>query len=409
MTSEFSQIFYDMRMTETGCQNCFSSGLQQIYEIQRVPVHSVILLETRQQALEYPTGDICLVCCPQCGFISNSSFVSGLQEYHGEYESTQSYSPTFDDFSRSLASKLIDRYDLRGKAIIEIGCGMGEFLTLLCELGHNRGIGFDPAYLRGRVKSRADVQFIKDFYSEKYAHYKTDFLICKMTLEHIADPAQFVKMIRRSLAGSPDAVIFFQVPDTTRILREVAFWDIYYEHCSYFTPGSLARLFRQNGFEILDLRREYADQYILIETQLRTGETEGPLALEDDLEAIQRDAAFFKEKIEFKLEIWRGFLSNCQQRNARAVLWGAGSKGVAFLTTLGVFDEIEFCVDINPHKHGAFIAGTGQEIVSPEFLCTYQPEVVIAMNPIYREEIGRSLAHLQIDAELLTVKDIPHD
>ena len=40
---------------------------------------------------------------------------------------------------------LIRRYDLRGKEVIEIGCGKGEFLSLLCEVGDNRGVGFDPA------------------------------------------------------------------------------------------------------------------------------------------------------------------------------------------------------------------------------------------------------------------------
>ena len=29
--------------------------------------------------------------------------------------------------------------------------------------------------------------------------------------------------------------MFFQVPDMSRVLRDLAFWDIYYEHCSYFT------------------------------------------------------------------------------------------------------------------------------------------------------------------------------
>ena len=44
-------------------------------------------------------------------------------------------------------------------------------------------------------------------------------------------------------------MVFFELPDTERVLTEAAFWDIYYEHCSYFTPGSLARLFRRTGFE----------------------------------------------------------------------------------------------------------------------------------------------------------------
>ena len=39
-----------------------------------------------------------------------------------------------------------------------------------------------------------------------------------------------------------------------RVLEEGAFWDIYYEHCSYFTLGSHARLFRRAGLDVTDLR-----------------------------------------------------------------------------------------------------------------------------------------------------------
>ena len=42
---------------------------------------------------------------------------------------------------------------LRGKDIIEIGCGKGEFLLLLCEMGNNRGTGFDPGFVSERISS----------------------------------------------------------------------------------------------------------------------------------------------------------------------------------------------------------------------------------------------------------------
>ncbi len=62
-----------------------------------------------------------------------------------------------------------------------------------------------------------------------------------------------------------------------------------------------------------------------------------------------------------------------KSNNQKVVLWGGGSKGVAFLTTLNITDQIKYAVDINPYKHGTFLAGTGQEIVSPEFLKDYNP------------------------------------
>ena len=50
------------------------------------------------------------------------------------------------------------------------------------------------------------------------------------------------------------------------------------------------------------------------------------------------------------------------------MIWGAGSKGVAFLSMLGVGDEVDYAVDVNPGKHGMFMPGTGHEIVSPNRL-----------------------------------------
>ncbi|GAG03126.1 unnamed protein product, partial [marine sediment metagenome] len=144
--------------------------------------------------MNFPKGDIALGFCNICGFIANVAFDPSLHEYSSRYEGTQGFSPTFNAFHRKLANHLIDRYDLYGKDIIEIGCGQGEFLTLLCELGGNRGVGFDPAYARGRNEcgDKNRVTFINNFYSEKYNNYRGDFICCKMTLEHIQQTADFV-------------------------------------------------------------------------------------------------------------------------------------------------------------------------------------------------------------------------
>jgi hypothetical protein len=44
--------------------------------------------------------------------------------------------------------------------------------------------------------------------------------------------------------------------------------------------------------------------------------------------------------------------------------------------------------------------GTGQRILSPAELATVAPRTVIAMNPIYRNEIAADLDRLGVDAEL---------
>jgi hypothetical protein len=375
------------------------------FELESAPAHSVLLLPTREEALSYPRGDIALGFCQSCGFISNVAFDPNLHEYSARYEATQAFSPTFNAFAHRLATRLIDQYNLHGKAIIEIGCGQGEFLTMLCQLGDNRGIGFDPAYDNVRSQSQAQdrVTFIKDFYSEKYAHYHADFVCCKMTLEHIQHTADFVGTVRRSLGDQSNAIVFFQVPDVTRILQELAFWDIYYEHCSYLSLGSLARLFRHCGFDVVSLAKEYDGQYLMIEAKPGDGKGGVSLEQEDDLDDVARDVTYFSQNYPRKLDSWRRELRNLNQARRRTVIWGAGSKGVSFLTALDIQDEIEYAVDINPHKHGTYMAGTGQEIVAPEFLKEYRPDVVIVMNPIYCNEIRQDLDGMGCTAELRSV------
>ena len=77
---------------------------------------------------------------------------------------------------------------------------------------------------------------------------------------------------------------------------------------------------------------------------------------------------------------------------------GRGSKGVGFLSTLGLADEIAFAVDVNPAKQGMFMPGTGHEIVAPEQLREIRPGFVVVMNPIYTDEIRRDLEGLGITA-----------
>jgi hypothetical protein len=365
------------------------------YEVEKVPVNSVLLVMNRDEAVNFQTGDITLAICPACGFISNITFDEALTQYTARYEATQGYSPTFNKFHQALAQDLIERYDLRGKDLIEIGCDKGDFITMLCEMGENRGVGFDPAYVPGRHPSPAAdrLTFISDFYSEKYTNYRADFICCKMTLEHIPNVGEFVSTVRRSIGENHEAVVFFQIPNARYVLCDVAFWDIYYEHCSYFTKGSLARLFRRHGFEVRDLWTAYDDQYLMIEAR-PVADPAGLTSLADEESSAEtlRMVDYFVEHYEVKRDDWRRKLAGMKSAGQKVVLWGGGSKGVAFLTTLNQsLDDIAYAVDINPIKTGTFMAGTGQEIVSPAFLVDHKPDVVIIMNPVYLDEITRDL------------------
>jgi hypothetical protein len=231
---------------------------------------------------------------------------------------------------------------------------------------------------------------------------EADFVCCRHTLEHIPNPYTFLQQVADSLQGRRDAIVFFEVPDMQRILVDGAFWDIYYEHCSYFTRGTLGRLFRAVGLDVNHLARVFNNQYVLIEGRLAEGKpafhpAEESLAqvaqwITDFRAAVTARTAALVEQIDRRLSSGR-----------RVVLWGGGSKAVALLTLLADRTSVEHVVDLNRMKHGKFIPGTGQEVIAPTRLVELQPDTVIIMNSIYREEIRSLLQEMHLQPELIAL------
>ncbi|MGD1921994.1 MAG: class I SAM-dependent methyltransferase [Pleurocapsa sp.] len=389
------------------------------YEVRDVPVHSCLMMSSREEALNFPCEDVVLGFCNSCGFITNIEFDPHWSAYAPNSEDQQSFSPTFNNFARNLVQKLLKKYNLQGKNILEIGCSKGDFLLLLCELGNNYGVGIDPSVVPGRVESEAAsrVKFIQDYYGEHHAEYVGDFICCRHTLEHIQPTAEFISTVRKSI-GDRLVPFFLEIPDNTRVLKDLAFEDIYYEHCSYFSPGALARLFRACGFEVVDLYRDYGEQYLFIEalptnipdskihlyghlTGVR--QPQNPCPLEETVAEVAQDVRHFVSNIEAKLNYWKQYLEIAQSKQEKVVVWGSGSKCVAFLTTLDTADKIQYVVDINPHRHGRFIPGVGKQIMSPQFLQEYQPDRVIVMNSIYRDEIKQMLDEMNLSPEVIAL------
>lgn len=389
-------------LNERTCPICTSTNITLLLEIVQVPAHCNVLWPTREQALQAPRGDIRLGFCGDCGHLFNLAFQPELMEYSEAYENSLHFSPRFQDYAESLAMRLIERYDLRGKDIIEIGSGQGDFLRLLCQLGENRGVGFDPSYVQEPDSniSREQITFIQDFYSEKYTHYVADLVCCRHVLEHVPSPIDFLGTVRRSIGQRSNTIVFFEVPNVLFTLQELGIWDLIYEHPSYFSPGSLSRLFTLCGFDVHDLVETYEGQFLSIEAKSGQGGLRMASDPGNNLEDIRSDAAGFGDKYRAKIKAWALHLESLADAGLQAVIWGAGSKGVTFLNALETRDQIKYAVDINPRKHGLYVSGSGQQIISPDSLRDHQPDIVIVMNPIYVDEIREYVRNTGLKAEL---------
>jgi SAM-dependent methyltransferase len=358
-------------------------------------VNSCLLLDSQDEAVAFPSNDLRLVHCHACGFIANDDFVPGLNEYSDRYEETQAFSPHFVAFADSLAKTWVQRYDLQHKHVVEIGCGKGEFLAAMARHGIGSGVGIDPGVHPERLSEEdsARLQWIAGWFPDDLPDLSdAAAVVCRHTLEHIGPVRHFLDQIRTAMGPDSDAVVLFELPDALRVLREGAFWDTYYEHCSYFTTGSLARLFLRSGFDVLALEKAYDDQYLLVEARPLRPSGQPQWQPENDLSDVAAAVEHFRDSVTSTTAHWRRRVTEIASAGGVVVAWGGGSKAVAFLAALGeAATDVSAVVDVNPHKHYHYLAGSGMQVIAPSDLPGIKPDLVVVMNPIYLEEIRTDL------------------
>ena len=380
------------------------SEVDRVVDIAEMPVLCNALYETRSEAVDVARGDLTLGYVPRSGHIYNVAFDPDKISYTQTYENSLHHSPRFQEYATDLADRLIETYDVRDETVVDIGCGNGEFLSLLCERADNTGIGYDPSYDPGSRRDDEDrpVTIVQDLYSEESADHPADLICCRHVLEHVPDPLGFARRIRRAIGDRSDTVVYVEVPNALFTLRETAIWDLIYEHYSYFTPSSLTYLFRRAGFEEIRIGDAFDGQYL--QAELRPGEPESNPSLGGDLDPARVTATIgpFVDRYRETRERWTDLFARVERQEQKAVLWGAGSKGVTILNMIpAAASAAEYVVDINPRKQGKYAAGTGHKIVPPTALREYRPDLIVLMNGIYEDEIRQTVGDLGLAPEFV--------
>lgn len=387
------------------CPICANHTFEPFFQLNEVPVQDGLLWNSREEALNSPIGNISLAFCQDCGYIGNLTFEPDKIRYDPEYSFSLHFSPTYQNFIMSLANRLVSKYDLQNKTVLEIGCGRGDFLRPLCEFGDNRGVGIDPSVTSHEEAVGSNkVTFIRDFYSEKYAGQDSDFICCRQVLDQLANPKAFIDMVRDNIGQRADTVIYFEVPNASNIFQDMLIRNVIYEKCSWFTPYSLTRLFELSGFEVLAAEPCYeAGQYLGIEAVPTSQPKAHSRSEQNGADNFKQIIASFAESYRHKVESWQNQLTSIHQTGQRTIAWGAGSGAISFFNTLKIYDQVPYVVDINPNRQGKFLPLTGQQVVSPEFIQEFNPDIVIITNPTYENEIKQQIANLGVQCNYWSI------
>jgi len=384
------------------CSACGSKDTTSVCSALQVPAHVCSYWASAGEAQACAKGDLTLAFCSVCGFIENTSFDEKTAEYTGAYENSLHFSEFFQGYISDFAKQILAEHSTDG-GVLEIGCGNGEFLELLCADGVGRGVGFDPAYAPDEPLTKLDgrLRFIRDYYSDRYVDIPTGLIVCRQVLEHISSPGNFLRSLRSTIGDRHDTSIIIEVPNTLYALENLSFWDIIYEHPNYFTGPTLARLFANCGFDVNRVWPTFADQFIAIDVNPAEGAVGHVPDDLQDLSSLPDLVARFSRGFDETIDKWNDDLGRIKAKGEKVVVWGAGARGVGFLNQADRSGAIEYVVDINHRKHDKFVVGTGQQVVRPEFLQDYRPDHVILMNKIYREEITRDLHAMGLDPQIL--------
>ena len=389
------------------CPNCRQNGAERTFSLGKAPVMVCSAFAEASESRAVPVGELELATCVRCGFLFNSVFDQALALAGAEYESSQAASPHFNAFARALAKDWIERYGLQGKHVVEVGCGQGEFLAELIRAGAGSGVGVDPLFkpefiaeeLRGVIQVEA-LEFGPD-------HVKApgDALVCRHAIEHIGDVAGFLAFVAQWVDAHPGAPVLFEAPASERIIAEGAFWDVFYEHCNYFTKHSLEDAFLRAGLDVKRCELVYDDQYLLIESVgLRPARIEAPAAQVNEALLASRT---FADTVLAAVDEARSQIGVMALEGAPVVLWQGASKAVALMTSLGPDVPVAFAVDLNTRRHGQYLPPFALQVLPPSHLVEARPRHVVLLNAVYVKEVRAELDRLGLNqCQLHTINDV---
>lgn len=386
----------DRRGAEIGerCVVCGSGDTELLFSLPGVPTLPNRLCATVEEALGVERGDISLHCCLDCSHMFNAGFDPERLEYDAAYENSLHFSEVFQTWVTQRASSLVSDHGLAGGLAAELGSGPGDFLRLLCDAGMRAGRGFDPSFDPSRLAAvdHPAVEVTAEPFPTD-GSLAADLVCSRHVLEHLVDP---VAMARSSADALRDGgVVYHEVPNGDLMVRDLALWDLVYEHISYFTAASLRRLCVNAGLDVARVSTGFGEQFLSV-VAFRGGTTQDSVT--GDLDAIRS----FGRRASAEIGRRRLQLEQLADRGP-VVVWGAGSKGTTYLNVADPEGRVGGVVDVNPRKHGTVVAGTGQVIVGPDAIVAINPATVLVANPIYIEEISRTVSVSCPSAEIMSL------
>ncbi|MBF0454389.1 MAG: methyltransferase domain-containing protein [Magnetococcales bacterium] len=329
--------------------------------------------------LSQDVGTDLRVChCSACGLIQLDTLPVA---YYREVVRAAAYSPEMGDYRLAQFTGFAKRFGLIGQKVLEVGCGRGEYLTLLNQSGmeaHGLEYGAESVSHCQSIQQRVCQGFIETADHQLASAPFQAFFILNF-LEHLPQPHETLRGVANNL--SEGAVGLVEVPNFDMILRNRLFSEFINDHLFYFNRESLSQLLALSGFEVVECTETWHD-YILSATVRKRAPA--------DLSALVDFQAKIDREIHHYLDTLKG---------QRVAIWGAGHQALAVISLLGLQSRVDYVVDSAPFKQGKFTPASHLPIVPPAHLKTDPVDGVLVMAASYSDEVAR-IIRSQYDPKL---------
>jgi len=202
-------------------------------------------------------------------------FDEDLYAYYARYHGLKK-EDVYDPLTRKRYLALLDLFSAhgRGRVVLDVGCGKGDFVDAALNAGWDvEGIELSQPAVDIAQRFCLPVSNL-DFFSMKIENASRDLVTMFEVIEHVPNPGEFFS--RAEEIVKPGGLVYLTTPNFNSLDRRVlgAGWDaIHREHLTYFTPKTLINAVRKRtNLDVVHLEtRNVSTQLILaIRSSLRS-------------------------------------------------------------------------------------------------------------------------------------------
>lgn len=419
-----------MNMTCIACGHALSP----LMTLDDMPASAQNIPAASELAEDHPLS-LTLCQCPSCGLVQ---FDTEPVDYYRDVIRAGGGTRTMtrlrhEEYARLLTA--MQEHHIRGRRIVEVGCGRGEFLRMWQNLAedpegaaalardqvrdplsgqpnaaplHLVGIEHKSALVEEAnaaaatsadaetpmTETAAAAQTASSTQAPAYRVYEGfatgdvrypegpfDAFVQFNFLEHQPDPCDMLRNIGRNL--KPQALGLITVPSFEYILRYNGYYELLRDHIANYTEFTLQKLLQDCGFELLSMDLVNRDT---IEAIVRKADPDELSELHYSGRLI--DVSALRDSYDRLSASVNAHIDHLSESHRTMAIWGASHQGFTLAATTKLGGRVEYIIDSAPFKQGRFSPASHIPIVAPDYAVAHPVDEILIVAPGYTDEIA---------------------